>query len=83
MISLVVSDGLDFSEPDFVTVTVFDILPPMAVATADVTSGPAPLTVQDDVVDDETDKTNAANTDKPYDHVMYRPDFTTEIDDPL
>lgn len=45
MISLVVSDGTDDSLPDTVTVSVVENLPPVAIATADVTTGTAPLTV--------------------------------------
>lgn len=45
VLALVVSDGMDDSVPDYVTVHVSDNMPPMAVALADVTSGPAPLTV--------------------------------------
>lgn len=48
VISLVVSDGIDDSLPDTVTVSVVEKLPPVAIATADVTSGPAPLTVNFD-----------------------------------
>ena len=36
------------SVPDVITVTVADNLPPVAIATADKTDGPAPLTVQFD-----------------------------------
>ncbi len=46
VLSLIASDGIDWSEPDFVTIHVAQVLPPEAIATADVTSGPAPLTVQ-------------------------------------
>jgi len=46
--SLMVSDGRHWSEPDFVTVTVYEILPPVALATSDVTTGPDPLTVNFD-----------------------------------
>jgi PKD repeat protein len=45
VISLVVFDGTDSSLPDTVTVSVVQNLPPVAVATSDVTSGAAPLTV--------------------------------------
>ncbi|MEN8131065.1 MAG: PKD domain-containing protein [Pseudomonadota bacterium] len=48
VLSLVANDGTDDSAPDFVTITAADNLPPVAVATADVTEGPAPLTVQFD-----------------------------------
>jgi len=48
VISLIASDGLVWSAPDFVTIHVTDLLPPVAIATADVTSGPAPLSVQFD-----------------------------------
>ena len=48
VISLIASDGLVWSEPDFVTVTVADLLPPVAVADATPTSGTAPLVVQFD-----------------------------------
>ncbi|UCG59427.1 MAG: PKD domain-containing protein, partial [Phycisphaerales bacterium] len=48
IVSLIVFDGTDWSEPDTVTITVVDNQPPVAVATADVVSGPAPLTVHFD-----------------------------------
>jgi PKD repeat protein len=47
-LSLVASDGLYWSMPDYVTITVVEILPPVAVADASPTSGQAPLTVQFD-----------------------------------
>jgi PKD repeat protein len=46
--SLIVTDGQAASLPDEVTVHVIENLPPTAVAAADVTSGPAPLTVNFD-----------------------------------
>jgi len=46
--SLTAFDGGLWSEPDSVTITVIEVLPVVAVADADVTSGPAPLTVQFD-----------------------------------
>ena len=48
LLSLVASDGTDFSLPDFLTIHVVVNLPPVAIVTADVTSGPAPLTVNFD-----------------------------------
>jgi PKD repeat protein len=48
VLSLVVADALEWSLPDYVTIHVSELLPPEAVATADVTSGPAPLTVHFD-----------------------------------
>jgi len=48
VLSLIASDGFLWSEPDYVTIQVYELLPPVAVATADVTSGPAPLTVHFD-----------------------------------
>ncbi|MHC4865586.1 MAG: ELWxxDGT repeat protein [Planctomycetota bacterium] len=48
VLSLKAADALHWSEPDYVTIHVFEWLPPVAVATADVISGPAPLTVQFD-----------------------------------
>lgn len=48
VLSLVASDGTDWSLPDTVIVTVIENLPPVAIATADVTSGAPPLTVQFD-----------------------------------
>ena len=48
VLSLIAFDGTDWSEPDFVTISVRDLLPPEAVIDADVTTGPAPLTVQFD-----------------------------------
>jgi hypothetical protein len=44
-LSLAAFDGLDWSAPDYVTITVAEVLPPEAIAEADVTSGVAPLTV--------------------------------------
>ena len=48
MLALTASDGIDWSLPDFVTIHVTQIFPPEAIARADVTSGPAPLTVHFD-----------------------------------
>jgi PKD repeat protein len=48
VVQLVVSDGMDFSQPDTATVSVRELLPPVALVTADVTSGAAPLVVQFD-----------------------------------
>jgi len=48
ILSLKVSDGQHWSEPAFMTVTVYEILPPAAAATSDVTTGPDPLTVNFD-----------------------------------
>lgn len=48
LLSLEATDGMAWSEPDYVTVTVVELLPPVAIATADVTYGPAPLTVHFD-----------------------------------
>jgi PKD repeat protein len=47
-VSLIVSDGLVWSEPDSLTIGVTDLLPPVAVATATPTAGVVPLTVQFD-----------------------------------
>ena len=47
-LSLLVSDGMDLSNPDFVSVFVADLLLPQAVATASPVSGIAPLAVQFD-----------------------------------
>ena len=48
VLSLRAADSIEVSEPDSMTVTVYEILPPVAIATADVTTGPAPLTVNFD-----------------------------------
>jgi hypothetical protein len=48
VLSLMAFDGIDWSAPDFVTITVRDLLTPEAVIAVDVTSGPVPLTVQFD-----------------------------------
>ncbi len=48
LMSLIASDGIEWGDPDFMTVHVHEILPPEAVIDVDVTSGPAPLTVQFD-----------------------------------
>jgi len=45
MLWFIASDGMGWSQPDFVTISVAEILPPVAVADANVTTGPAPLTV--------------------------------------
>jgi PKD repeat protein len=47
-IALIVDDGFATSTADFVTISVRDNQPPVAVATADVLSGPAPLNVHFD-----------------------------------
>jgi hypothetical protein len=46
LVTLMVDDGYGTSAPDIITITVTDNLPPVAIATADKTEGPAPLTVQ-------------------------------------
>ena len=48
VVSVIAYDTFETSLPDFVTVTVYEILPPVALATSDVTEGPAPLTVNFD-----------------------------------
>jgi len=48
LVTLIVDDGFGTSAPDTITITVADNLPPVAIATADKTNGPAPLTVQFD-----------------------------------
>jgi len=48
LVSLIVDDGFATSAPDTIAITVADNLPPVAIATADKTEGPAPLTVQFD-----------------------------------
>jgi len=49
VLSLTVWDGISFGVGvDYVTIHVANNLPPIAIATADVTEGPAPLTVQFD-----------------------------------
>jgi PKD repeat protein len=45
VLTLVVDDGVESSEPDFTIITVASNRQPVAVAEADQTSGPAPLTV--------------------------------------
>jgi len=45
VMTLVISDGVELSEPDFVSVTVAYNKPPVAVPVADQTSGSAPLKV--------------------------------------
>jgi len=45
VLSLIVSDGTDWGEKDCVTINVTENLLPVAVATVDYISGPAPLTV--------------------------------------
>jgi len=48
VLSLLAFDGTDWSEPDFVTIHVRELQPPVAVINVDVTSGYAPLAVQFD-----------------------------------
>ena len=48
LLSLIAFDGLAWSTPAYVTIHVAEILPPEAIADADVTSGVAPLTVNFD-----------------------------------
>jgi PKD repeat protein len=48
VLSLVVSDGTDYSAPDLMVVRVYPNEPPTAVALSDVTTGDAPLTVSFD-----------------------------------
>ena len=48
VLSLVVTDGYDYSLPDYVTISATVNQPPVAVAQADVTAGAAPLTVNFD-----------------------------------
>jgi len=48
VLSLTVSDGTDWSAPDYVTIHVSELLPPVAKATAGVTGGSVPLSVQFD-----------------------------------
>jgi PKD repeat protein len=48
VMSLVAFDGTDWSLPDTVVITFAENLPPTAVASADVTTGSAPVTVQFD-----------------------------------
>ena len=45
VVTLVVSNGVESSEPDFAIITVADNQQPVAVAEADQTTGPSPLTV--------------------------------------
>ena len=48
VLSLVVTDGIDYSLPDYVTISATVNQPPVAIAQADVTMGAAPLTVNFD-----------------------------------
>ena len=48
VLSLVASDGIDTSAKDFVTIQVVPVLPPVAIATADINRGSAPLIVSFD-----------------------------------
>ena len=54
-LSFTASDGGLWSEPDYVTIHVLDFQDPIAVINADVTSGPAPLTVQFDASESTID----------------------------
>ena len=55
VLSLVATDGLDWSEPDFVAIHVRELLPPEAVINVDVVTGYAPLTVHFDGSDSFVD----------------------------
>ena len=48
VLSLIANDGTNWSVPDTVIIEVVEILPPVAVAEADVTSGPVPLRINFD-----------------------------------
>ncbi len=48
VLSLVASDGIDTSAKDFVTIHVFQLLPPVAIVTADRIRGSAPLIISFD-----------------------------------
>ena len=48
LVTLIVDDGFGTSAPDTIAICVANNLPPVAIATADKTEGPAPLTVQFD-----------------------------------
>ncbi len=48
LLSLVATDGIVWSEPDFVTIQVIPFIPLVARATADVNRGPASLTIHFD-----------------------------------
>jgi hypothetical protein len=48
VLSLIAADALEWILPDYVTIHVSELLSPEAVATADVTNGPVPLTVHFD-----------------------------------
>ena len=45
VLSLIASDGTSWSDPDFVTIHVRELMPPQAVIIVSATSGEAPLTV--------------------------------------
>jgi PKD repeat protein len=45
VLSLIASDGTSWSDPDFVTIHVRELMPPQAVIIVSATSGQAPLTV--------------------------------------
>jgi PKD repeat protein len=55
VLSLIAFDGTDWSEPDFVTIHLRELLPPVAVINVDVTSGYAPLTLHFDGSDSTVD----------------------------
>lgn len=66
VITLIASDGLDWSDPDAVLVSVIENQPPVAVASASPLSGPAPLTVHFD---------GTASSDPEDDPLFYDWDF--------
>jgi len=76
VLSLVASDGIDTSVPDYVTIHVREILEPEAVADADVTSGPAPLTVH---FDGSASTSDPAAEPLTYDWSFGDGEFSTEV----
>lgn len=62
VLSVIASDGTDWSEPAFVTIHVHELLPPVAAIRTDVVSGPAPLTVQFDASSSTVDPLAGALT---------------------
>jgi PKD repeat protein len=62
VLTVIASDGTDWSEPAFVTLHVRELMPPVAVIQADVVSGSAPLTVRFDAFGSTVDPLAGALT---------------------
>jgi PKD repeat protein len=48
VVSVVAYDSFETSQPDYVTVTVYEVVPPVAIPSSDITTGPGPLIINFD-----------------------------------